>query len=135
MKLWENASRWKPQGVRFEAWLCRIATNASLDRLRRRPRELGADAAGDTADGAPSAVDRISTDERRRAVEAALAALPERQRIAVTLCHLQDLSNIEAAAAMNVSVEAVEALLTRGRRALREALTGLRDELLEGASG
>ncbi len=63
--------------------------------------------------------------ETARAVDAALQALPERQRAAVTLCHYQGLGNIEAAAALEVSVEALESLLSRGRRALKERLRPL----------
>ncbi len=49
-------------------------------------------------------------------------ALPDRQRAAILLCHYEGLSNIDAAATLEVSVEALESLLARGRRALREAL-------------
>jgi len=58
-------------------------------------------------------------------VEAALARLPERQREAIVLCHYQELGNIEAAALMEISVEALESLLSRGRRALRTALADI----------
>jgi RNA polymerase sigma-70 factor (ECF subfamily) len=54
-----------------------------------------------------------------------LQGLPARQREAVILCHYQELSNIEAAQTMEVSVEALESLLARGRRALRQALSDL----------
>ena len=60
-----------------------------------------------------------------RQVGAALASLPDRQREALALCHYQELSNIEAAELMGVSVEALESLLSRGRRALRAALSDL----------
>jgi RNA polymerase sigma-70 factor (ECF subfamily) len=133
LKLWENAARWRPAGARFEAWLCRIATNACLDRLRRRKHEAGETEASELADGAPSALDRLSADDRRKIVEKALSRLPDRQRIAVTLCHMQDLSNAEAAAAMNISVDAVESLLRRGRIGLKDALLSMRADLLEGA--
>jgi DNA-directed RNA polymerase specialized sigma24 family protein len=58
-------------------------------------------------------------------VEVAVAALPERQREAVVLCHYQELSNIDAAVLMGVSVEALESLLARGRRTLRAVLADL----------
>ena len=58
-------------------------------------------------------------------VTAALKRLPDRQREAIVLCHYQELSNIEAAALMDISVEALESLLSRGRRALRQALSDL----------
>jgi len=59
-------------------------------------------------------------------VAAALASLPDRQREAVVLAHYQELGNIEAAALMEVSVEALESLLSRARRSLRAALADLR---------
>jgi RNA polymerase sigma-70 factor (ECF subfamily) len=46
---------------------------------------------------------------------------------------MQDLSNAEAAAAMNISVDAVESLLRRGRIGLKDALLSMRADLLEGA--
>lgn len=42
------------------------------------------------------------------------------------LCHYQELTNIEAAALMKISVEALESLLSRGRRTLRQALADIR---------
>ena len=58
----------------------------------------------------------------RKAVANAIAALPERQREAILLVHYQDMSGAEAASALDVSVEALESLLARGRRALRAQL-------------
>ena len=63
----------------------------------------------------------------QRQVEAAIAKLPERQREAIVLCHYQELGNIEAAASMGVSVEALESLLGRGRRTMRVVLADLRE--------
>ena len=60
-------------------------------------------------------------------VEAALQTLPERQRAAILLCHYQERGNIEAAEILGVSVEALESLLSRGRRTLRIRLAHLKD--------
>jgi RNA polymerase sigma-70 factor (ECF subfamily) len=60
-------------------------------------------------------------------VAQALQSLPDRQREAIVLCHYQELGNIEAAAVMGVSIEALESLLGRGRRALRAALIDLKE--------
>lgn len=133
LKLWENAARWKPQGARLETWLHRVAANACFDRLRKSKREAPEEDGGELIDGDPSADERLVAEDRRRAVERALAGLPDRQRMVVTLCHYQEMSNIEAAATMSISVEAVESLLSRARRSLKEQLVGLREELLEGA--
>lgn len=133
LRLWKTAARWKPQGAKFETWLYRVAMNVCLDKLRKRGREAPEEAASERADSAPRADEQLISEERRAAVEMALADLPERQRQAITLCHYQELTNIEAADIMEISVEAVESLLARGRRALRDALFPQRAELMEGA--
>lgn len=133
LKLWENAGRWERREARLDTWLYRVASNACFDRLRRRRRDAPESAADEIADERPSALDRLAADDRARAVKRALDALPERQRIAMTLCCYQEMTNIEAAAAMATSVDAVEGLLSRARKALREALAAERRELLEGA--
>jgi len=63
-------------------------------------------------------------------VAAAMARLPERQRAAITLCYHQELGNIEAAEVLEITVEALESLLTRGRRKLREILQDSLPDLL-----
>jgi RNA polymerase sigma factor (sigma-70 family) len=110
--------------ARFDTWLHRVALNLCYDRLRRR-REIPTETPPDRPDEGP-APDRglLAADVGAR-VDRALAALPERQREAVVLCHYQELTNIEAAVLMSVSVEALESLLSRGRRALRAALADI----------
>ena len=61
-------------------------------------------------------------------VDAALKALPDRQRMALTLFHYEGLSQIEVGRIMGISDEAVESLLARARRTLKAAL---RDEWRE----
>jgi RNA polymerase sigma-70 factor, ECF subfamily len=68
--------------------------------------------------------------EVTRAVAREIAALPERQRIALALCHYQGLKNDEAAEVMEITVEALESLLARARRTLRERLQPVAAELL-----
>ena len=130
IKLWRYADRWKPGAAKFETWLYRVATNACVDRLRQRRPETGAEAAPDVADESPLAIDSLIAQERRRSVEDALEALPERQRLAVVLCHYQEMSNADAAAVMEVSVDAFESLLARARRSLKESLAPRRAELM-----
>lgn len=131
LKLWENAERWKPTGARLETWLYRVASNACQDRHRRRKREAPEAAGPEPIDSGQTAEAGLAARDRRRAVEDALAALPRRQRIAMTLCHMGEMTNIEAAAAMEISVDAIESLLARARRSLKAALIGRRAELME----
>jgi RNA polymerase sigma-70 factor (ECF subfamily) len=122
LKLWTAAPNWRRDGASLKTWLYKVSMNACIDRLRKRGREAPESAAPETADRAPSADEAMIAEQRAQAIDAALAALPERQRLAVTLCHYEELSNIEAASVLGISVEAVESLLGRARRALRASL-------------
>ncbi len=131
LALWLRASRWRPGEARVSTWLHRVAKNACIDRLRRR-REVALEAAGDPRDPMvdPGAGAEFERRERAAIVARAIAVLPERQRIALVLAYYQDLGNIEAAAVMEIGVEALESLLARARRRLREELASRRPELL-----
>lgn len=124
LRAWRQAPRWTPGQARFDTWLHRVGLNLCYDRLRRR-REIATDAVPDRIDDGPAPDRGLLAAETGARVEAALARLPERQREAIVLCHYQELGNIEAAALMEISVEALESLLSRGRRALRTALADI----------
>jgi RNA polymerase sigma-70 factor (ECF subfamily) len=125
LRIWKQASRWRPGEARFDTWLHRVALNLCYDRLRRR-RELAFADPPDRADDGPGPDRGLLAADTGRRVGAALQSLPDRQREAIVLCHYQELGNIEAAAVMGVSVEALESLLGRGRRALRVALADMK---------
>ena len=80
-------------------------------------------------DGAASVEAQLQERARVDALQEALNALPERQRQAVVLRHIEGLANPEIAAIMDVNIEAVESLTARGKRALKAALEGRKDEL------
>jgi RNA polymerase sigma-70 factor (ECF subfamily) len=107
--------------ARFDTWMHRVALNLCYDRLRRR-RERPMEQPPDQIDPGPAPDRGLLAAETGARVEQAMAALPHRQREAIVLCHYQELSNIEAAGLMGVSIEALESLLSRARRALRAAL-------------
>lgn len=121
VRIWHQAPRWRPGAAKFDTWLHRVALNLCTDRLRRR-REVLMAAPPDSADPDPLPDQRLADRQSDALVVSALAAIPERQRAAIILFHYQELTNIEAAAAMEISVEALESLLARGRRALRKLL-------------
>ncbi|WP_010188389.1 RNA polymerase sigma factor [Sphingomonas sp. PAMC 26605] len=118
VRIWRTAAAWRPGRARFDTWLHTVVLNLCHDRLRKR-RDLLSDVMPETADPAPDAETELIETERGHAVSEAIAALPERQREAILLVHYQDLSGPEAAAALEISVEALESLLARGRRSLR----------------
>ncbi|MDB5450687.1 MAG: polymerase sigma-70 factor, subfamily [Phenylobacterium sp.] len=124
LRVWRQAPKWRPGAARFDTWLHRVALNLCYDRLRRR-REIATDQPPEQVDQGPAPDRGLEAADAGRRVALALQALPDRQREAIVLCHYQELGNIEAAAVMGVSVEALESLLGRGRRALRTALADM----------
>lgn len=124
LRAWKQAPRWQPGKAKFDTWLHRVGLNLCYDRLRRR-REVPTEAPPDRPDEGPAPDRGLLAAELGVRVDAALRRLPERQREAIVLCHYQELSNIEAADLMKISVEALESLLSRGRRALRQALADM----------
>lgn len=121
LRIWREAPHWRFQGAPFDSWLYRVALNLCYDRLRRR-RETIVATPPDRVDPAPppdAALDERADQQR---ISAALQSLPERQREAIVLQYYQELSNIEAADVMGISVEALESLLARARRSLRAYL-------------
>ncbi len=131
VRVWRTAATWQPGAARFDTWLHTVVLNLCRDRLRRRPetgREATDGAVPDMPDPAPDAESSLIEAERDRTVAMAIARLPERQRDAILLVHYQDLSGAEAAAVLDVSIEALESLLARGRRTLRTRLCSSQED-------
>jgi RNA polymerase sigma-70 factor (ECF subfamily) len=128
LRLWRIAPQWRQGEARVSTWLYRVVVNLCTDRLRRR-RGVGLDGIDEPQDEQPGAERRLLDQARARALSDALAELPERQRMAVLLRHIEGLGNPEIAEIMDISVEAVESLLARGKRALARILADRREEL------
>jgi RNA polymerase sigma-70 factor, ECF subfamily len=135
LRVWREAPRWKPGAAKFETWMHRVALNLCYDRLRRRREKSDPDAGLNVADHRPMPSDEWLARQRSAKVHAALAELPERQRAAIALVHFQELTNIAAAETLQISVEALESLLARGRRALKAALSDVAHDLMGDADG
>ncbi|MDB4986040.1 MAG: polymerase sigma-70 factor [Myxococcaceae bacterium] len=119
VRLWKQAPKYRPE-AKLRTFLHGIAHNLCIDRIRaRKPHD-------------PEAVEHLTSTDRpsggirerqlSERVQREVLALPERQRSALSLVHFEELTNIEAAALLEVSVEALESLLARARRTLRERL-------------
>lgn len=131
LRLWRAAPGWRPGEAKVSTWVYRVVTNLATDRLRARRRRGGPapEDAPEPADDSPGVEARLIAADRMDALQAALAALPERQREAVVLRHIEGLPNPEIAEILGVGVEAVESLTARGKRALAAALSGRRAAL------
>lgn len=118
LRLWRDAGRYEARGYKPSTWLYRVAHNLCIDRLRaRRPETDIDDQHGSDRTSAPVADKELSAH-----VAAALARLPERQRAAIALVHYEEKSLEEAGIVLGCAAGAVESLLARGRRSLREQL-------------
>lgn len=129
MKAWTHAKTWKPQ-AEVKNWLFRIARNLSIDEMRKTKPQLPIENAilHDPASG-PG---RQTNDRQISAIVAqALTELPDRQREALHLVHFLECTNIEAAEIMGISVDAIESLIARGRRKLKDKLMHYKKEFLE----
>jgi RNA polymerase sigma-70 factor (ECF subfamily) len=121
VRVWHHAGTLElgPGGIR--PWLRRVVTNLCLDHLRRhRLTSVVADVP-ETPE-APEQSRGLEEADLSKRVGEALAALPERQRVALTLFHYEGLSQIEVGDMLGISDEAVESLLARARRSLKAAL-------------
>lgn len=134
IRVWKAAPRWQSGQAKVSTWMCRIAINLCYDRLRRR-REIPMDAPPDRADAAPDQETVMVQDQTGNRIVLAMAQLPDRQRQALELVHFQEMSNIDAAGLMDVSVEAMESLLARGRRKLKAILVGDAPDLMASYTG
>jgi len=121
LRLWRNAGSLElgPGGVR--PWLRRVASNLCIDRVRAQRNTSLGDSLPEESEPASQMTELAERDLGKR-VDAALKALPERQRLALTLFHYEGMSQIEVGDAMGISDEAVESLLARARRALKATL-------------
>lgn len=131
LRLWKVAPEWRQGETKVTTWAYRVATNLCIDRQRSRgrKRQMALDEAPEVADGARGAEGQLQEAGRMAALEAALVELPDRQRQAVVLRHLEGMTNPEIAAIMEIGVEAVESLTARGKRALAAILSGRKADL------
>ena len=131
LKLWKVAPEWRQGEAQVSTWTYRVVANLCTDRLRRRKTraQVPIDAVAEPEADMLSAVEQMTEAHRSEALQNALGTLPDRQRQAVVLRHLNGLSNPEIAHVMDIGIEAVESLTARGKRTLKAALAGRKEEL------
>ncbi len=130
LRLWRIAPDWRRGEAQVSTWLYRVVFNLATDRLRVRKRQgPSLDAIEDPASPEPGAPEQLQDKARNAALQGALDDLPDRQKQAVILRHIEGLANPEIAQIMGITTEAVESLTARGKRALGAALAGRRAEL------
>jgi RNA polymerase sigma-70 factor (ECF subfamily) len=116
----------------FGTWLYRIAVNQAKDFLRKnrqRQKEVSIEDVGEPALGAPDASPEENRLEegRRKVVQEALARLPEKYRVILTLRDIDGLSYEDISGILKLSPGTVYSRLHRARRKLRDKLAGRLD--------
>jgi RNA polymerase sigma factor (sigma-70 family) len=137
LRLWKIAPEWRQGEAKVSTWLYRVVTNLCTDKLRGRLRRraVALEDGAEIADYAQSVEANLMDTDRMDALQMALKELPERQRQAVVLRHIEGLSNPEIADVLDIGVEAVESLTARGKRALASILAGRKADLGYGEGG
>lgn len=136
LRAWRAAAAYDPALGAVSSWLYRIALRLCLDRNRRVTvrRFLGLEAAPETEteDRTPGAEDRLGARQQLARTEAAIRRLPERQRQALLMRAVAEMTTAEIAAAMGIGTGAAEQLLVRARATLRARLNetdlGMKDQ-------
>lgn len=131
LRIWRHAKRYRPD-AKFTTYLYTITRNLVFNETRRKSRkkEVSSDEREENSNQLIAASPDRQPDaellqaELQRAVDDAIASLPDTQRMAVVLRRYEQLSYEEIAVVLELSVSAVKSLLFRARTALREALAG-----------
>lgn len=121
LRVWQKASTWSDRGFTVKSWVYKICYNLSIDFLRKRDRETNIESAEEEAQMSFTHIGPTETIEFEEVV-GLLEQLPERQMTAISLTCFHGLNNTEAAKTLDISIEALESLLARGRRKLKAVL-------------
>lgn len=126
LKTWQVLPDWTPGQAKLITWIRRVATHQCLDVLKKK-RPSYTDQLPDMADDRGQGFEAANARDQQRLVAAALAQIPDRQRLALTLSYYQNVSQAEGADIMGITITAYDSLLVRARKAMRGALMEVND--------
>jgi RNA polymerase sigma-70 factor (ECF subfamily) len=135
IRVWKSAARYEPQ-AKFTTWLFTITRNLVFNEVRRRQRKptVSMQEREETTHRVVEDVQGSSPDEEllrsemEAAIDRAIAALPEKQRLAVVLRRYEEMPYEEIGVVLSMSVPAVKSLLFRARAQLKETLQKYLDQ-------
>ena len=131
LKLWDKPQAYDvSKGAKFTTWFYRVVTNLAIDVQRRKKPQAGGTILDMLADQSPLQDAQMDEQGRQALLERMIQDLPVRQKAALNLCFYEGKSNKEAAEILGVGVKALESLLMRAKKALKEdaRLAGLLDQ-------
>lgn len=120
LRLLDASGRYRPT-AKFRTYFYQIISRLCLDQAKRK-QPLLLETVPDSPDPSPDATDTMMRQEAAVAIRAALDALPPNQRLAIVLRYYETLAYEEIATALDTTTKAVERLLARGRKRLRDML-------------
>ncbi len=126
LQLWISAPKWQSGRSKFTTWFYRIVMNKSIDQFRRHKKtKQNAEFIEEIVEDADSKSSEhmLISDQEKNTVHNAIGQLPEKQRTAILLCYQKEMTNKEAAEIMDMNIKALEALLVRGRKKLKDILS------------
>ena len=129
IRIWKSAKRYQPQ-AKFTTWMFTITRNLVFNETRRRRRKPTVSVEEREEESHQQVEDVHSTtpdqdvlhSELERAVDDAIQALPDKQRLAVVLRRYEEMPYEEIGRVLSMSVPAVKSLLFRARTQLKESL-------------
>lgn len=124
VRVWKAAGTFRAD-AKFTTWLYRLVANQCWDRRRQAARELRRRSAAPIAENPEDPSVLLQQDERTERIRQAVAALPDRQRLAVNMHRYEGLSHREIMEVTGWSRPAVESCLVRAYEGLRKSLSDM----------
>jgi RNA polymerase sigma-70 factor (ECF subfamily) len=131
LRVYANLDNYDPQ-YKFSTWIYRIASNLSIDLLRKRKKNLSIDAEISGAEGVDwhdrladtgkGPEEEVLTDQLQEEVQGAIMGLSPKYRAVMLLRYIEDLSLQEISEAVQLPISTIKTRIHRGREALRKKL-------------
>lgn len=122
IKLWKIAKDWKTGNAKIETWCYRVLTNHCFDKLRAKNRYIFDEIDENVQANEIHTDDLMARGEIRNQIDLALDKLPARQKTAIIMTYFEGLGAKDVAASLDCTIEAVESLLARAKKALKQCL-------------
>jgi len=128
LRIWKNSASYRSDRGSAMSWLITVARNASLDRYRKRVRQVSEQerAESDLQENytmpPATATDLILTAERREGIKVAMTSLPDEQREAIELAFFAGHTQTEVAERLGVPLGTIKARIRRGMQSLKPKL-------------
>lgn len=121
IRLWKMAPIWKQDTAEITTWLYQVVKNQCIDKIRK-DKKFSDENIEDYQDIKLNAFEELQNKERDKKLYNAISSLPHRQKKVTIMRHIYGYTNYEIADEMNISVEAVESLIARGKRSISQIL-------------